>query len=1031
MDANQTRFHLLLGRDDWARCREWLEESERTGAKLADCWEASPPEGHSCDLEWQSERNELTLQPEPFHFTASAGDRAPKLGEADDSATSDRRGAARDRFCNWYFISEDRREILVHSVGCKHTTSFWSCDGTQIREPALHGIFKSCPAEPPPLPPAVISGLAVTEDHYLVVGTMGPEKTRGGLLVFDLHAGGPPEHLCWPEDVPFQPFDMAPRRHGGVWILDRANRLLWALDRHMRVIAQGEMESPPGSSELDMFQPIEGAQTHSTPPQNFPRGISLEATDPVSTEALPNGTVLILDAVPDGKPSVIWHYRFSEQLGRIVLDSPLTDRLEEPDPKCYFRPAYDFAFLPQPKSATQAKPCGCRTEQPVATTQSAEPEKIGDLFIVTGQGNQTIRFELRGTGEQIQLEPSLDFYPMRLFSGMGLVAGGEQVFYDSQRRWVPLVQQERPLYAEEATLVSPEFDGREPDCVWHRLTLDGCLPSETRVRVWSRAANEQDELKLAPWQAEPTLYQRGNGSELPFVPRPISKDAGTFELLFQKARGRFVQLKLELSGNGRSTPRLRALRIYYPRFSYLRNYLPAVYREDRESASFLDRFLANVEGTNTALEDKVAAVQMLFDWCSAPNETLAWLATWFGVVLDPAWDEPRQRLFIRRAMVFFQWRGTIRGLQMALHLAFDECVHDSTFETAKLCSCRSSHTPVARKSRCRCVTDRFRVVEKFLLRRAPAVKFGEPAEDTGPQLVDKGGPWTPDKGAGELKRRFDDWRKGKGWDEFALGPGKSEEETAARVAFARGQLGFDPSDLSEDRQGWRDFLRGRYKSIDELNDAHSSKWSDFDEASIPSDQPAEGKPLDDWRDYLASDEPTPYEVKRQLWQDFLLRRYSGVNALNEKHQTNWKKFELISYPAALPTNKSLLWDWYQFESLVLPILEAAHRFTVMLPFTGHTLPEVEQRTDNLELARRLLELEKPAHTTFDVKFYWALFRVGEARLGLDTVLGLGGRDPALMPPAILGRTFLAETKLAATHPFDVTERQIVGRDWLN
>jgi hypothetical protein len=47
------------------------------------------------------------------------------------------------------------------------------------------------------------------------------------------------------------------------------------------------------------------------------------------------------------------------------------------------------------------------------------------------------------------------------------------------------------------------------------------------------------------------------------------------------------------------------------------------------------------------------------------------------------------------------------------------------------------------------------------------------------------------------------------------------------------------------------------------------------------------------------------------------------------------------------------------------------------------------------------------------------------------VLGLGGRDPALMPPAILGRTFLAETKLAATHPFDVTERQIVGRDWLN
>ena len=82
------------------------------------------------------------------------------------------------------------------------------------------------------------------------------------------------------------------------------------------------------------------------------------------------------------------------------------------------------------------------------------------------------------------------------------------------------------------------------------------------------------------------------------------------------------------------------------------------------------------------------------------------------------------------------------------------------------------------------------------------------------------------------------------------------------------------------------------------------------------------------------------------------------------------------------------------------------------------------------MAGRLVELEKPAHTTFAVKFYWAMFRLGEARLGQDTQLGLGGRDPALLPPAVIGQTYLAESRLAAGHPFNVKERQVVGRDRL-
>ena len=142
-------------------------------------------------------------------------------------------------------------------------------------------------------------------------------------------------------------------------------------------------------------------------------------------------------------------------------------------------------------------------------------------------------------------------------------------------------------------------------------------------------------------------------------------------------------------------------------------------------------------------------------------------------------------------------------------------------------------------------------------------------------------------------------------------------------------------------------------------------------------------------------------------------------------------FSVRRSAVTLPTQLSQLSDWFQFESLVLPTLAAAHRFSVLLPFTGYTSADLDLRSQQLDLAGRLIELEKPAHTAFDVKFYWALFRVGGARLGIDTVLGLGGRDPALLPDAVLGRTYLAETRLAAGYPFNVTERQIIGRDQLN
>jgi hypothetical protein len=123
-----------------------------------------------------------------------------------------------------------------------------------------------------------------------------------------------------------------------------------------------------------------------------------------------------------------------------------------------------------------------------------------------------------------------------------------------------------------------------------------------------------------------------------------------------------------------------------------------------------------------------------------------------------------------------------------------------------------------------------------------------------------------------------------------------------------------------------------------------------------------------------------------------------------------------------PTGGARLADWLQFVSFVVPLLREAHRFTVLVPTEPGT--GVEEVNRRLKLVERIVEMERPAHTTFEIRQYWALFRIGEARLGYDTLLDQGARFVAL----VLGENHLAESYLASSHPFDIADRTVAGRD---
>jgi hypothetical protein len=267
--------------------------------------------------------------------------------------------------------------------------------------------------------------------------------------------------------------------------------------------------------------------------------------------------------------------------------------------------------------------------------------------------------------------------------------------------------------------------------------------------------------------------------------------------------------------------------------------------------------------------------------------------------------------------------------------------------------------------------EEIRIVERYRTRSLPGVIFGDPDQATGIRAVSVQDAWRPDQGSANLLQRYIN----------ALGP------TATAVT--------------------------KYPLVPPTDAAENTIWNQFSLTTLG---------------FIPTSSPS--SVTLGLWQDFLARRYRRIKAYNAAYGTSWTGFESIPFPNQLPLDGAPIADWFQFESVVLRMQRAAHRFTVLLPVPLSLVFNPEEHQRRLELSRRIIELEKPAHTVFDVKFYWAMFRVGEARLALDTVIDQGSRAPQLLPGLVLGQGFVGESYLAAPPPENAVDRMILGRDQL-
>lgn len=243
--------------------------------------------------------------------------------------------------------------------------------------------------------------------------------------------------------------------------------------------------------------------------------------------------------------------------------------------------------------------------------------------------------------------PGLD--PIRL-KGLVLTTDGRHAGTGRPLLSVP----RRVSVPRSGRILTEAIDGGRPGFAWDRLAFTVDLPKNTRMVVTTTTSDspiEIDRIEALPESAWSRPLALGPG-DLP-------------EVLIQSPGGRNLWLRVELFGDGRSSPAISEIDLFAPRQTALRH-LPVPFHQDPESARFLDRFLSYFDTVFAEVSARHRDVAALFDPQVTPEGFLDWLGAWFDFEFAASLPEATRREMIAGAIPYFRQRGTVAGLRQIL-----------------------------------------------------------------------------------------------------------------------------------------------------------------------------------------------------------------------------------------------------------------------------------------------------------------------------------------------------------------------------
>jgi phage tail-like protein len=214
-------------------------------------------------------------------------------------------------------------------------------------------------------------------------------------------------------------------------------------------------------------------------------------------------------------------------------------------------------------------------------------------------------------------------------------------------------------------LLTRALDSGVPRCRWHRLRIDADVPLNTALEI-SVSTSEAVAPPPQGGASPPPWNGFASGVPHPDDWQPVAAPAT--DMLIRQPAGRYLFVRMRLTGPGTATPVVRRLRLDLPRATSA-DLLPIVYREEPDSADFTERFVGLFDATLNELDATVTRAPALLDVAGVPDELLPWVGRILGMTVDPGLTPHRRRQLLKAAPGLFRRRGTRSALIEAIQLA--------------------------------------------------------------------------------------------------------------------------------------------------------------------------------------------------------------------------------------------------------------------------------------------------------------------------------------------------------------------------